>query len=181
MSIEITESELQAIMDDIRSNHESDELIAMLANDIPAPPRPTLARSITESNDFPAPPRPTLLRSITESNDIPEPPRPTLLRSITESNDIPAPPRPTLLRSTTNDFPAPLLPLSQCANDSPEPNPSDDELPCIASLQRPTIQRCTNVRLSPSQLETAFSGLPDRLPITAEEVDEIVQGFRKSL
>ena len=181
MSIEITESELQAIMDDIRSNHESDELIAMLANDIPAPPRPTLLRSITESNDIPEPlSRPTLLRSITESNDIPEPlSRPTLLRSITESNDIPAPPRPTLLRSTTNDFldplprptlarattndfPAPLLPLPQCANDSPEPNPSDDELP-------------------PSQLETAFSGLPDRLPTTAEEVDEIMQGFRKAL
>ena len=143
MSIEITESELQAIMDDIRSNHESDELIAMLANDIPAPPRPTLLRSITESNDIPAPPRPTLLRSTT--NDFLDPL-----------------PRPTLARATTNDFPAPLLPLPQCANDSPEPNPSDDELP-------------------PSQLETAFSGLPDRLPTTAEEVDEIMQGFRKAL
>jgi hypothetical protein len=159
MSIEITESELQAIMDDIRSNHESDELIAMLSNDIPPPPRPTLLRSITESNDIPPPPRPTLLRA---TNDFLDPLQ-----------------RPTLLRATTNDFPAPLLPLSQCANDSPEPNPSDDELPCIASLQRPTLQRY--VRLSPSQLDTAFSGLPDRLPITAEEVEEIVQGFRKAL
>lgn len=166
MSIEITEDELQAILDDIRLGHESNEdIIAMIIPDrdteglhCVAPPRPTL-QTIT-TNEFP------LLE------DIPIPlQRPTLVRSIAEVNDIP---EPTLLRSTTNNFPAPLLPLSQCVtNDSPEP--PDDEL-----------QRCTNdeYRLSTSHLgvteENALLSEPDRLPITAEEVAEIVQGFRKA-
>jgi hypothetical protein len=287
MSIEITASELQAILDDIRLNHSSDELIArmlipedteelpiaplrplrIMTNDITRStltnefldplPRPTLVRTITGvTNDFPAPlPRPTLVRTITgvtndfpapllpfqcatndfpapllpfqcatndfpapllpyqcATNDFPAPlPRPTLVRTITGvTNDFPAPlPRPTLVRTitgVTNDFPAPLLPYqcatndfpapllpSQCVtNDSPEPNPlPDEELPCIASLQRPTLQRYTNneCRLSSLRrvadsdasilstlIEPAFSGLP----ITAEEVEEIVQGFRKA-
>jgi len=194
MSIEITEDELQAILDDIRLGHESNEdIIAMIIPDrdteglhCVAPPRPTLQTITTNEfpllEDIPIPlQRPTLVRSIAEVNDIQEPtllrsittdlPRPTLLRSIAEVNDIP---EPTLLRSTTNNFPAPLLPLSQCVtNDSPEP--PDDEL-----------QRCTNdeYRLSTSHLgvteENALLSEPDRLPITAEEVAEIVQGFRKA-
>ena len=205
MSIEITASELQAILDDIRLNHSSDELIARMlipedTEELPiAPLRPLriMTNDITRStltNEFLDPlPRPTLVRTITGvTNDFPAPlPRPTLVRTITGvTNDFPAPLLP--YQCAMNDFPAPLLPSQCVTNDSPEPNPlPDEELPCIASLQRPTLQRYTNneCRLSSLRrvadsdasilstlIEPAFSGLP----ITAEEVEEIVQGFRKA-
>ena len=251
MSIEITDNELQAILDDIRLNHESDELIARMLprTELPiAPLRPTLVPDdfpeylprpvlLRATNDFPEPlSRPTLVRAPSE---FPEPlSRPVLLRTPSEfpapllplsqcvTNEFPEPlSRPTLvrattdlLRATTDDFPAPLLPLSQCVtnslpapllplsqcvtNDIPEPNPlpDDEELPCIASLELPTLQRCTNIeyRLSPSQLERyrvadaeekaallstliPIESAFDYLPTTADEVEEIMQGFRKAL
>jgi hypothetical protein len=89
--------------------------------------------------------------------------------------------RPVLVRTiTTNEFPElpldiPIAPLQRCTNNEYRLSPSQLERYRVADSEEKAALLATLIPIEP-----AFSGLPRRIPITAEEVEEIVQGFRKA-